>query len=233
MAGFVSEPEHRAQGPIVDAPFVVKAIILSLVIVHVIQLTGGDDYRVWMIFNFGLHPLQVIDQEGWVTAWLWFPAWTKMVTHAFLHADLTHLLLNSLWLLVFGTVVARRTGTWRFLLLFLVTAIAGGAAHVATHWGSMMPVIGASGAVSGLMGASFRFVLRGWNAPPGSPLLPLFSQTVLLAALAWSLVNFVLGTLGYTPDGLGVLVAWEAHMGGFLAGLILFPLFDRRGTFRP
>lgn len=228
MTGFVSENERQVQGPLVNAPGVVLVFIVAFVCVHAMQMLGGEGNQLWMLFNFGLHPLHVTDTGGWATAWLWFPAWTKLVTHAFLHADLTHLVFNSLWFLVFGSIVARRTGTWRFLALFLLTTVAGGLVHVLVYPQSMTPVIGASGAVSGILGASFRFILRGWHTPTDAPLLPLFSRTVLLAALVWSLLNFALGTIGFTPDGFGALIAWEAHMGGFLAGLVLFPLFDRR-----
>ena len=214
--------------PILKSPAVVKIILGLFVLVHAIQMLGGEANQLWMIFNFGLHPLQVLDTEGWVTAWLWFPAWIKLFTHAFLHIDLTHLLLNSLWFLVFATLVARRTGTWRFLVLFVITAVAGGAFHVLVHPGSMVPVIGASGVVSGMMGAAFRFILRGFDTPPDAPLLPLFHPRVVLAVLAWCTFNAVFGLLGFSPDGSQSLIAWEAHLGGFLAGLLLYPIFDRR-----
>ena len=228
MTGVAPEEERQAPGPLVNAPGVVLVLILAFVVVHAIQMLGREANQVWMIFNFGLHPLHLTDTGGWATALLWFPAWIKLVTHAFLHADLAHLVFNSVWFLVFGSIVARRTGTWRFLALFLVTAVAGGLVHVLVYPQSMIPVIGASGAVSGVLGASFRFILRGWHTPADAPLLPLFSRTVLTAALVWSLLNFALGAIGFTPDGFGTLIAWEAHMGGFLAGLVLFPLFDRR-----
>lgn len=231
MTGFVPEQEREAQGPILNAPAVVQFLILSFVLVHAVQMLGGEGNRLWMMFNFGLHPLHLTDKSGWATAWLLFPAWTQLVTHAFLHLDLAHLALNSLWFLVFGSIVARRTGTWRFLALFLLTAVAGGLVHVLLYPQSMTPVIGASGAVSGVLGASFRFILRGWYTPVDAPLLPLFSRQVLVAAGVWSLLNYALGVTGFTPDGFGTLIAWEAHMGGFIAGLMLFPLFDRGGRF--
>ena len=140
MTGVAPEDERQAPGPLVNAPGVVLVLILAFVVVHAIQMLGGEANQVWMIFNFGLHPLHVTDTGGWATAWLWFPAWIKLVTHAFLHADLAHLVFNSVWFLVFGSIVARRTGTWRFLALFLVTAVAGGLVHVLVYPQSMIPV---------------------------------------------------------------------------------------------
>ena len=226
------DEERPAQGPILNAPAVVQVLILAFVVIHAIQMLGSEGNRTWMIFNFGLHPLHVTDTSGWATAWLWFPAWTQLVTHAFLHLDLAHLALNSLWFLVFGSIVARRTGPWLFLLLFVVTAVAGALVHVLLYPSSVVPVIGASGAVSGVLGASFRFILRGWYTPVDAPLLPLFSRQVMAGVVVWSLLNYALGATGFTPDGFGALIAWEAHMGGFVAGLVLFPLFDSRGRFR-
>ena len=81
-----------------------------------------------------------------------------LVTYAFLHGDFVHLIFNSLWFLVFATAVARRVGTGRFLLLMLITTLGAAFMHLIFHWGSPVPVVGASGAVSGLMGAAFRFI---------------------------------------------------------------------------
>src|SRR5262245_65853199 len=82
--------------------------------------------------------------------------WT-FVTYAFIHADWTHLLVNSIWLLPFGSAVARRFGAVRFLAFFAVAAAAGAALHLATHAGEQFPMIGASAAISGTMAAAMRF----------------------------------------------------------------------------
>ena len=90
--------------------------------------------------------------------------WT-FVTHAFIHGSLPHLAFNLLWLIVFGTPVARRFGPWRFLAFFAITAAGGASAHLISHLGENVPAVGASGAVMGLMAASMRFVFQ-----PGSAL---------------------------------------------------------------
>ena len=90
--------------------------------------------------------------------------WT-LLTYALLHGGWPHLTLNSVWLLAFGSAVARRFGTARFLGLFAVTALAGGLAHLATHFEDVAPMVGASAAVSGCMAAAIRFVFQ-----PGAPL---------------------------------------------------------------
>ena len=85
--------------------------------------------------------------------------WT-FFTYAFLHADLLHIGLNLAWLLPFGTALARRFGTWRYVVFMLVVAAAGAFAHLISHPGAMVPMIGASAAISGAMAAAMRFVFQ-------------------------------------------------------------------------
>jgi membrane associated rhomboid family serine protease len=85
--------------------------------------------------------------------------WT-FVSYAFVHLNLNHLIFNLLWLVAFGSPVARRFGALRFLTLYFATAAAGALAHLAIYWGSVSPMIGASAAISGAMGAAMRFVFQ-------------------------------------------------------------------------
>jgi len=92
-----------------------------------------------------------------------------------------------------------------------------------------VPVVGASGAVSGLMAGAFRFIFINPREAVWPPtLLPLFSRPVILATVIWVVLNVLFGVTGYTPEGFGRAIAWEAHLGGFFTGLLIFPLFDRR-----
>ena len=128
------------------------------------------------------------------------------VSYMFLHANWTHVIANSIWLLPFGSVVARRYGTWLFVAFFLVCGIAGAAVHLACNWGSMAPVIGASAAVSGLMGAAFRMLPRAAGRRLGTRC---FHKPVLLWSAFWTLINVVAGLTGFGtgracgPDGAG------------------------------
>jgi membrane associated rhomboid family serine protease len=165
--------------------------------------------------------------------------WT-FVTYAFIHGDITHLAVNSIWFLPFGSAVARRFGNLRVIGFFVATAAAGALAHLVTHWGEFMPMIGASAAVSGFMAGAIRFTFqRGGplamfrNEEPTAYLVPaaplslaLRDPSILVFLLAWFGLNllFGIGSVGL-PDG-EQSIAWEAHIGGFVAGLLLFPLFD-------
>ena len=193
-----------------------------------LALAGGNDFEFAQYF-FG---------DGEAQPW-------TVLTYAALHADWMHFGVNSVWLAAFGAPVARRFGTFRFLLLFIVSAVAGALAHYAFHRFDATPVIGASAAVSGAMAASIRFVFQpgaplgrvlSFNADesaayrqPALPLSRVFrDRRALTFLIFWFATNLIFGIgaqpLGITESG----VAWEAHVGGFLAGLLLFSWFDPR-----
>ena len=148
-------------------------------------------------------------------------------TYMFLHGGWMHVGINTVWLLAFGAVVARRFGPFRFLLFYVLCGLAAVGLHLALNWGSTAPVVGASGAIAGLMGAGFRLIGR--ETPPGwpqRPLAPLFSAQIIVWSIIWMAVNIVAGVTGFgTGPGLQ-LVAWEAHLGGYFAGLVLSGPFD-------
>ncbi|MGA3303636.1 MAG: rhomboid family intramembrane serine protease [Methylovirgula sp.] len=173
------------------------------------------------------------------------PLWWTAVTYAFLHASWLHVGFNCLWLLAFGAPVARRFGTARFLVFCLVTAIAGALAHYLTHIDDLQPVVGASAVVSGTMAAATRFVFQpgaplgdrtrdagreGESAAfhqPALPLLRIFADRRAMTFLAaWFFANLLFGLAPQLSGMEGVTIAWQAHIGGFLVGLLAFPLFD-------
>src|SRR5262249_20989143 len=166
-------------------------------------------------------------------------SWT-FVTYAFLHAEILHIAVNLVWLVAFGSAVAWRFGSVRFLLFFAATAAAGAGAFLFTHFGDLVPLIGASGAISGAMAAACRFVFADdgpLGAPSGrdraaylGPAVPLRdavkNRRVAAFLAVWFVLNLLFGASALTENFTNATVAWEAHLGGFLAGLLLFPLFD-------
>ena len=160
------------------------------------------------------------------------PTWslvTSPVTYALLHGSWAHVGINSLWLAVFGAPLAARIGTSRFLAFFVVTAVAAALLHFVLHHDSINPLIGASGAVSGLTAAAarFGFSTRG-NSHSGFTgarltLLETFTnRTSVSFILIWFAINFLPAISNFG----GSNIAWQAHIGGFVAGLLLLPLFD-------
>jgi membrane associated rhomboid family serine protease len=137
---------------------------------------------------------------------------------------------------VFGSIVARRFGPWRFLLFSAATAIAGALAQLALHPDEFVVMVGASASVSGYMAAAMRFAL---TAPFGAqeesddepakaaPLrLALRNPRVLAFLIVWLAINIIAGTGTAPIADADDSVAWEAHLGGFLLGLFAFSAFD-------
>jgi membrane associated rhomboid family serine protease len=165
--------------------------------------------------------------------------WT-FVTYALMHADWTHLGVNAVWLLPFGSAVARRFGAPRFLAFFAVTAAAGAVFHLATHAGEQFPMIGASAVVSGTMAAAMRFAFqrggpltllgRADESAYRVPAIPLRSvlgdARVMFFLAVWFGINILFGVGSLPITGSEQTIAWQAHIGGFLAGLLLFSWFD-------
>ncbi len=232
---------EKPREPLLNVPAVVVALLLMLCAVHAMRvwlLPDALDRDLLRAFAFvpsrydAAPPPELIGGFG---ARIW-----TFVTYAFIHADLTHLGFNSIWLLAFGSPMARRFGAARFLAFSAVTAAAGAALHLAMNIGESEFVIGASAAISGMMGGSVRFAFQPggaldmWRSADGDPdRIPaaplgaaLRNRRVITFLAIWFGLNllFGLGSLSFT--GAGQVVAWEAHIGGFLAGLLLFSVFD-------
>ena len=165
--------------------------------------------------------------------------------HMFLHGGIDHILFNSLWLLVFGAGVARRLGVdfggsadrlYRnvlFLTFYLACGLCGVGVYYLLDPNSPVFLVGASGAISGLIGGAIRFITPPDPARGQGPhdLAPLISRPVMVVTLMFVLLN--LGTaLGVDSIGMEADIAWEAHLGGYFGGLLIFPLFDRLAHIR-
>jgi membrane associated rhomboid family serine protease len=222
-----------------NVPTAVVAALALLAVVHAAmsQLTDVDDeFLIWVLAFIPARYIGLANElPGGPLA-----AWTSFVTHQFVHGDLTHLFINCAWLLVFGSPVARRIGSGRFLVFAIVCGIAGALAFMSVRWGEAVPMVGASGAISGLMGAGFRLLLPAIDngefhemreSPRAVRLATLGeclrSQRMLFAIGAFIVVNFVIAFAApVLTDAAGI--AWEAHLGGFAAGLLLLGAFDLR-----
>jgi membrane associated rhomboid family serine protease len=229
--------------PLFNIPFVMTALLAVLVLIHVVRvylLTNEQDINVLLTFAF--IPVRYDTSAvlgGVLPGGFGAEVWT-FVTYSLLHASWTHLGVNAIWFLPFGSAVARRFGTSRFLLFYAVTAAAGAAMHLATHAGEQYPMIGASAAISGTMAAAMRFafqhggplgMLRGEDDEayrvPALPLTGVLRDSrVLLFLIVWFGMNVVFGLISLPIGGNDQPVAWQAHIGGFLAGLLLFSWFD-------
>ena len=225
--------------PIFNVPPVVIATIAVLAVVHALRvliLSAAQDDQFLLTFAFiparYAPPLAAGSFPGGLGADVW-----TFFTYAFIHANLVHIGLNLAWLLPFGTAVARRFGAWRYVLFMLVTSATGALAYLIDDPDPMAPMIGASAAISGAMAAAMRFAFQPSGLlfgdgeiyrVPARPLLATLTDFRFLLFLAvWLGLNALFG-LGTTSIGGedGEALAWQAHIGGFLAGLVLFNIFD-------
>lgn len=237
--------EQRPPGPRLDAapqgaPLVVVALIAALVLVHLVLSLlpegSGEEIEQALAFIPARYASDPLTFPGGSLALI-----TSPLSYMIVHADWSHLAINGVWLLVFGTMVARRTGALKFMTLTIATGFAGILAFWLFHQGEQVPVIGASGAVSGLMAAAVRLMHAAAleRSGPFFMLVPLGPvprlaetlrdrQTRILIGV-WLALN-VLAAFAVNLFAREIGIAWEVHLGGFLLGLFAFPAFDRVGA---
>jgi membrane associated rhomboid family serine protease len=236
-----ADPQPPPRQPVFNIPDVVVFLIAILVAIHFIRenvLSDQIDNEILLLFAF--IPARITDPgllagflPGGEAATIW-----SFLTYAGLHADWGHVGINCLGLAAFGSPVARRFGAGRFLLFSAVGAVAGAILHLAIHSDDITPLVGASAAISAHMGGASRFAfarggpLRGGGdleayRRPAQPLVALLQDSrVVMFVAVWFGVNLVFGLMGSNSGLASGAIAWEAHVGGFIAGLLLFPLFD-------
>lgn len=213
-------------------PVVNLALIAANVLVFLYQSALSQGELRAFIMRFGLIPIQITMVPRFLAAGrpeFAVQALGTFVTSTFLHGGLLHLGGNMLYLWVFGDNVEDRLGRWRYLLFYLVTGTIASMAHMYYDPTSRLPLIGASGAVAGVLGAYFITFPRSRVLA----LVPLFFflhlaevPAVIFLAL-WFVLQLAYG-LGSLAPGAADMVAWWAHVGGFAAGVVLMRLLDRR-----
>ncbi len=219
--------------PVFNLPSGILVVLVGLSIIYAMQslLLSGAAAE-WLAVTFGFSPLRYVhplSEQGY--EWFWTP-----VTYSLLHGSIEHLAFNGLWLAAFGTPVLRRIGNLRFVIFWIASAAAGALVHAGFNWGQPTIMIGASGVVSALMGAACRFAFGtsgrtvqhhvGYQPPLLSIGAALSLRTVRVFILAWFAGNLAIA-LGLPLFGeLAGTIAWDAHIGGFLFGFLLFAAFD-------
>jgi membrane associated rhomboid family serine protease len=220
-----------AREPFLNAPASVLWLIGLLLAAHAARVLVPAEIGNEILTNYAFVPAryspEVLAAHGLAQLDLFEQAIT-FVSYIFLHANFAHVIVNSLWLLAFGPAVARRLGSPLFLIFFLICGVAAAAVHLAANWGALIPVIGASGAVSGLMGAGIRILYRNRSLVFGErpKIASIFAGPVLFFSGMWVFVNIAAGLTGLGLTDNMALVAWEAHLGGYFTGLLLIGWFD-------
>ncbi|WP_439528035.1 rhomboid family intramembrane serine protease [Pannonibacter sp.] len=206
-------------------PYVTWGLIFANVLAFVVLQGAGLGEAVEAgAFSFGLIPSVLFDIRDLSPELIAVPEQATLVTYSFLHGDIWHLGGNMLFLWVFGDNVEDALGHVKFLLFYLLSAAAGGLAYALLAPNSDMPLIGASGAVSGIVAAYVMLHprVRVWVLVLGRIPLPIPALWALGAWIGLQFFNLV-------TDG-DSQVAWSAHVGGIVAGAALVMALRRRGV---
>jgi len=203
----VTDRPSAPHQPMFNLPPMTRALLVANLVVFAVMWLLPDDAADTVVALLGFTPARY----GAAGVALW-PAIVDPVSYQFIHGGFAHIGANMLGLLAFGAGVEQRLGRWRFLAFYLLCGVAGAFTEYAAGPGSAEVMIGASAAISGLFGAILRFRA--------------FRRGFWLLVVLWFLINAVTGVVGVGSEV--EPVAWVAHIGGFIAGLLLYPLFVRR-----
>ncbi len=216
--------------PRVHTPYAVYAILALNVLAFLYQQTLSGPQLFHMLHLYGVVPARYAYPD-WAQ-YVGYPLYGQLafLTHLFLHGGWMHLIVNMWTLWIFGDNIEDVMGPVRFIVFYLLCGLAAMLAHMLADTASTAPIIGASGAIAGVMGAYFLLYPHA-KVLTIIPIvfIPLFFNLPAVVYLGiWFTIQLVAG-LGSLSSQEGASIAWWAHAGGFVAGVLLLPLFRRRG----
>ncbi len=208
-------------------PIATWTIIILNTLVFMFQLTLPPEGLRHLFYLFGIVPARFAYPEWAARVGIPVGSYWPFLTSMFLHGGFGHLLMNMWGLWIFGDNVEDRMGPVRFVLFYLLTGLIAGFVHCRLNAGSTLPTVGASGAIAGVMGAYLILFPRSTVIT----IIPLFFwfgayqvPAVLYLGL-WFFLQLISGTASLAGGAAAGGVAWWAHLGGFVAGVVLHPLF--------
>ncbi|HPF21443.1 MAG TPA: rhomboid family intramembrane serine protease [Syntrophomonas sp.] len=196
-------------------PLVTVVLILINLLIFMFETTLGSAALEALVYTYGLVPSQMIHYNGPLTGYLPF------ISSTFLHGSWMHVIGNMWVLWLFGDNVEDKMGHGRFLFFYLLCGLVAGITHVAFEPGSQVPVVGASGAAAGIMGAYF-LMFRHARVFTYIPPIFLFNIPAGIYLGFWALTQLFYGTFQTLAQG---QIAFWAHVGGFAAGMIIYRFF--------
>jgi membrane associated rhomboid family serine protease len=204
----------------VRTPWINYGLIGACVFVFMMQVSGGDQAYLAMLYSYGFVPVVFSGAETLPAQLQEVPAFATLVTSQFLHGDWMHLAFNMLFLWVFGDNIEDALGHAKYLAFYLVCGVAAALAHFLFNFASEIPTVGASGAISGVLGAYLILYPRSWVLVP-------FGFIPIMIPAALMLGGWFAFQLFSVVDAAGSNVAWWAHIGGFVVGMALVPFVKR------
>lgn len=217
-------------------PYVTMGIMVVCVVVYALQhLLLSSAGATQAAYAFGLVPAVLTGREMLPAEIEVIPAWGTVFTSMFMHGGFWHLAGNMLYLWIFGNNIEDAMGHGRYLVFYLLCGVAAVFAQVLPNPGSIIPMVGASGAISGVLGAYMLLFPRArvlLGLPLGFVLVQLGRFPAIWVLAAWFAMQLVMGVIaaaravGETQGG----IAFGAHIGGFIAGLLLVAVFKKRSV---
>jgi membrane associated rhomboid family serine protease len=213
--------------PTTTKPRVTVGIMAACTLVYAFQhLLLSRESATEIIYAFGVIPA-LLTHAGDVPA---VPPALTVLTSMFVHGGFWHLAGNMLYLWIFGNNVEEAMGHWKFLAFYLLCGVAAVAAQVLPNPASEVPMVGASGAISGVLGAYLLLFPRArvlLGLPLGFLIVELGRWPAMWVLVAWFVMQLVMGAVSAASSAPGG-VAFGAHVGGFVAGCLLVTLFKHR-----
>lgn len=240
-------PPHAPHQPVFNVPVGIVWLLGLLIAIHAARSLLPIDADNWLLGATAFIPVRFSDPAALALPGGVAAAFTSWITHMMIHGSVLHLMFNAAWLLAFGGAVAHRIGSARCIAFAVLCGVIGALTFLVFNWGEFAPMVGASGAVMGLMGASMRFLFPAMDRGHGSlrhihqylrtvPLLTLrqaLSDRRVLLTTGFLILLNVAGAAGLGPGAADGAIAWETHAGGYLAGFLLYGLFDRAAQHEP
>lgn len=216
---------YRDTIPLRYTPWVTWTLILVNVLVFAYSQSLSEDSLRAFQYLHGLVPARFSFPDWAARAGFPVRDYSPFITSLFMHGSWMHVVLN-LWLLwIFGDNVEDRMGSVRFLAFYVLCGLLAGLAHLYANPQSVVPAIGASGAIAGIMGAFF-FLFPYARIVIWVFFLPIFIEVPAIAFLGiWILIQLYKATTGLVSAGTYTDVAWFGHLGGVVAGMFLHRLF--------
>ena len=209
---------------LIARPWVTYGLMLACILSYVVQVSGGEEGFIRLIYGLGVIPAVLTGSAGLSPELVVADPFVTLLSYQFLHGGFMHLAGNMLYLWVFGDNVEDAMGHARFLAFYLVCGVAAALAQVAYNPAEATPLIGASGAISGVLGA--YLILH----PKARVLVPVGFIPLYLPA--WLLLIFWFGFQFFAAFAAPAAenVGWWAHIGGFVAGVVLIFFFRYRAV---
>ena len=207
------------------APIVTWALIALNVVAFLLEVNRPEAALQSFIQAWGVVPREYAAARD-LAPQIPAPFWTTLFTSMFLHGGWMHLLGNMLYLWIFGDNIERAMGAVKFLIFYLACGLAASAAHIMFNLQSQLPAVGASGAISGVLGG--YLVMFPQNRVRILTRAGIVRVPALVVLGFWIVLQFIngIGSVAATDETAGV--AYMAHIGGFVAGIVLVKLFASR-----